>query len=166
MPVDKLSAEERLDIIELFARYCWGLNTGDIEAVLDCFTEDGYLEHPPHGRCEGADNIRALLDDLWYSRPGWFAGRQHLANHFLITKEGEGRARVKAFFSILQYNTDYETHFVFGLGNWDNVCVSVDGRWLFESLTVYPWNQRRVPWVGDEKAINLPFAATFAGAGR
>ena len=166
MAADKLSAEERLDIIELFARYCWGLNTGDADAVLDCFTPDGYLEHPPHGRCEGPENIRALLEDLWYSRPGWYAGRQHLANHFLIDRLADDRARVRAFFSILQYNTDYESHFVFGLGNWDNVCVKLEGRWLYESLTVQPWNHRRVPWVGDERAINLPFAAAFTGATR
>jgi hypothetical protein len=153
---DRLSVEDRLDIQELFARYAWGLNTGDIDAVLACFTEDGALEHPPQGRCQGRDAIRELLEELWYGRPGWFIGRQHLANHFLITAEGEG-ARVKAFFSILQYQSDYESHFVFGLGNWDNYCVKRDGRWLFQTLTVHPWNKRRAPWVGEDRAKSYTY---------
>jgi ketosteroid isomerase-like protein len=144
----KLSVEDRLDIQELFARYVWALNTGDVEGVLDCFTADGYLEHPPQGRFQGHDEIRKILADLWYSKPNWFIGRQHLANHFIITSDGD-KARVKAFFSILQHNVDYKTNFVFGLGHWDNVCVKQDGVWRFEALTVHKWIGDGVPWTGE-----------------
>ena len=148
----RLPVEDRLDIQELFARYCWALNTGDAEGVLACFTEDGYLDHQPQGRFVGHDAIREILADLWYGRPGWFIGRQHLANHFLIEREAEDRARVKAFFSILQHNVDYRTNFVFGLGNWNNVCVKRDGIWLFESLTVEKWIGDDIPWAGEARA--------------
>lgn len=148
----KLSVEDRLDIQELFARYAWALNTGDVDGVLACFTEDGYLDHQPQGRFVGHDQIRLLLDDLWYGRAGWFIGRQHLANHFIITPEGENTARVRAFFSILQHNLDYRTNFVFGLGNWDNLCVKQDGTWRFKSLTVVKWMGNDVPWVGEPRA--------------
>jgi hypothetical protein len=148
----KLPVEDRLDIQELFARYCWALNTGDVDGVLACFTEDGCLDHQPQGRFVGQDAIREILADLWYGRPGWFIGRQHLANHFLIRPEGADRARVKAFFSILQHNVDYRTNFVFGLGNWKNVCVKRDGVWLFESLVVEKWIGDGVPWAGEARA--------------
>ncbi|MBO0682158.1 MAG: nuclear transport factor 2 family protein [Candidatus Dormibacteraeota bacterium] len=148
----KLSVEDRLDIQELLARYAWALNSGDADGVVACFTEDGYLEHQPEGRFVGHDRIREILDILWYSKPGWFIGRQHLANHVLITKEGENRARLKAYFSILQHNLDYRTNFVFGLGNWNNVCVKQDGAWLFESLTVEKWLGDDVPWSPENRA--------------
>ena len=48
-----------------------------------------------------------------------------------MTPEGEG-VRIKAFYSILQYNVDFHTNFVFGIGNWDNYCVKQDGQWYFE----------------------------------
>jgi hypothetical protein len=152
MAADRLPAEDRLDIQELFARYAWALNTGDVDGVLACFAREGSLEHQPQGVFRGHDRIRVLLEDLWYSRPSWFIGRQHLANHFLITPEGQCRARVKAYFSILQYSVDYRTNFVFGLGNWDNVCVKENGTWLFQSLRVDKWMGEDVPWVGEARA--------------
>jgi hypothetical protein len=77
-----------------------------------CFAEDGYLDHLWQGKLHGHDKLRRAFEELWYDRPSWWIGRQHLANHFLITREGEG-ARVKALFSILQYNVDYRPNFVF-----------------------------------------------------
>jgi hypothetical protein len=62
--------------------------------------------------------------------------------------------RVKAFFSILQHNLDYQTNFVFGLGNWDNVCTKQDGEWLFRSVTVCKWMGDDIPWVGEKRARN------------
>ncbi|HET6501721.1 MAG TPA: nuclear transport factor 2 family protein [Amycolatopsis sp.] len=150
MTAHRIPVEDRLDIMELFARYAWGLNTGDADAVVACFAEDGYLEHQPQGRFSG-ERIRDLLAQLWYDKAGWFIGRQHLANHFLMTPEGPD-VRVKAFFSILQHNLDYRTNFVFGLGNWDNLCTKVDGGWLFKSLTVVKWMGEEIPWVGEDRA--------------
>ncbi|MQA84362.1 MAG: hypothetical protein GEV03_07005 [Streptosporangiales bacterium] len=146
----KLSVEDRLDIMELFAKYAWALDTGDADGVLACFAEDGYLEHLPQGRFYGED-IRKLLDQLWYDRPGWYIGRQHLANHFLITRQGED-ARVKAFFSIVQHHPGDRSNSVFGIGHWDNVCTKQDGTWLFKAVNVGKWMGEDVPWVGEDRA--------------
>lgn len=140
------SVEDRLDIQELLARYVWALDTGDADGVVACFTEDGYLDHQPEGRFQGPERIRELLDHLWYGRPGWFIGRQHLASHLLITREGADTARLRAYFSILQHDMDYRRSFVFGLGSWNNVCVRRDGAWRFRSLTVEKWLGDGVPW--------------------
>jgi hypothetical protein len=42
--------------MELFACYAWGLNTVDADAVLECFAEDGTLEHQPQGIFCGEDD--------------------------------------------------------------------------------------------------------------
>ena len=159
----KLSVEDRLDIQELFARYAWAIDTGDIDAVLACFAEDGYLDHLWQGKLQGAAAIRRAFEELWYNRPSWWIGRQHLANHFLITREGEG-ARVKAFFSILQYNVDYRTNFVFGIGTWDNFCVKRNGQWVFKSVYINAWTgPDKVPWAGEERAYSpQPVSAVTA----
>jgi hypothetical protein len=146
----KVPVEDRLDIMELFARYAWGLNTGDADAVVACFAQGGSLEHQPQGIFYGED-IRKLLDYLWYAKPGWFIGRQHLANHYVMTPQGED-VHVLAYFSILQHNLDYRTNFVFGLGNWDNVCTKQDGEWLFKSVTVCKWMGEELPWHGEARA--------------
>ncbi len=53
----------------------------------------------------------------------------------------------------MQYNVDYRTNFVFGIGTWDNFCVQRNGRWVFQSLKVNAWMDRNtVEWVGDPRA--------------
>jgi ketosteroid isomerase-like protein len=94
MPRPKIPVEDRLEIQELFAYYAWGLNTGDAEEVLACFTEDCSFEHLPQGIFRGHDQLRVLLNHLWYDKPGWFIGRQHLASHFIMTPRGEKEMHV------------------------------------------------------------------------
>jgi hypothetical protein len=140
----KMSVEDRLDILELFARYAWAIDGGDIEGVLDCFAEDGSMDHLWQGKLTGHAQIRRAFEELWYDRPSWWIGRQHLANHFLITREGEG-ARVKAFFSILQYNVEYRTNFVFGIGTWE-----------FQEEKINAWMDRNtVLWEGEDRAKSM-----------
>lgn len=151
--ISKMSVEDRLDIMELFARYAWAIDSGDIQGVLDCFAEDGCMDHLWQGKLYGHEQIRRAFEELWYDRPSWWAGRQHLANHFLITREGEG-ARVKAFFSILQFNVEYRTNFVFGIGTWDNYCVKRNGKWVFQEETIHAWTDRsNVQWKGEDRAM-------------
>jgi hypothetical protein len=151
MHSNRLSADDRLDIEELFAKYCWGLNTGDIEAVLACFAEDGFLEHPPHDRVQGHDKIRASVEEIWYGRPGWFVGRQHLANQFLMSREGEG-VRVKAYWTIAQRNLESMQMYLLSLGHWDNLCVKRGDTWLFKEHLVAIWKSDSMPWVGERRA--------------
>jgi hypothetical protein len=160
MPRTKIPVEDRLEIQELFAIYAWGLNTGDLDQVLSTFAEDGSMEHLPQGVFQGRDQLKVLFEHLWYDKPGWFIGRQHLANHFIMTPLSEQEMHVKAYYSILQYNLDYRTNFVFGLGNWDNVLTKASGEWLFKSVRIDKWMGDEVPWVGDDRArINAPKGA-------
>jgi hypothetical protein len=151
MNTAKLSVEDRLDIEELFARYCWALNTGDIDGVLACFTADGFLEHPPQGRFNGHAAIRAIVEELWYARPGWFVGRQHLANHFLMQRAGEG-VRVKAYWTIAQRDMESMQMYLFSLGHWNNLCIRQNDVWLFKELVVEIWKPENNPWIGDDRA--------------
>ena len=149
----KLTADDRLDIQELFARYSWAIDLADPELAVSCFADDGYFDHLWQGRVQGHDAIIKNLEELWYDRQHWWFGRQHLFNHFLMTPEttpeGEEGARVKSFFQIIQFNVDYGTNFVFGIGTRDDLCVKLDDKWLFKTLYVNAWVSRdTVPWKG------------------
>jgi 3-phenylpropionate/cinnamic acid dioxygenase small subunit len=162
---NKLSAEDRLDIQELFARYAWALDLGDPEGVVACFTEDCLFDHLWQGHVQGRENIMRALSELWYDRPSWWVGRQHLATHFLLERVDERTARARAFFSILQFNVYYRTNSVFGIGTWDNVCVKRDGIWLFKELHVNAWREAdEIPWQGDRRAWEVPRAEPSAPA--
>jgi hypothetical protein len=150
-PRDRLSLEDRLDIQELFARYCWGLNTGNLEQVQSCFAPDGYLHHPPQGRCQGPDGIKRLLDELWYDRPEPYVARQHLANHLMLTPEGDG-VRARGYWTVVRRDIRTDQCLVHSLGDWNNRCVSREAVWLFESVVVTPWKRDTTPWIGEERA--------------
>ncbi len=162
-PSHKLPVEDRLDIQELFARYAWALDLGDAEGVLDCFTDDCLFDHLWQGKIQGRENITRALEELWYERPSWWVGRQHLANHFLIERQADDAARVRAFFSILQFNVYYRRNFVFGIGSWDNRCVKRDGIWRFKELHVNAWRDaNEIPWLGNRRAWEVGPPASVA----
>ena len=163
----KLSVEDRLDIQELFAKYSWGIDLADAELALSCFAEDAFFDHLWQGRVQGRAAILKNLEELWYDRQHWWYGRQHLFNHFLMTPittpEGDEGAGVKCFFQIVQFNVEYRTNFVFGIGTRDDVCVKRDGVWMFKQLRVNAWVSREtVPWRGDVKLVPAPGPARAA----
>ena len=148
----KISLEDRAEIGDLIARYAWALDTGDLDGYVECFAEDGWIEHHPPGRCEGREGIRRITDFLWYEHPNNYLGRQHRMSQVLMTPEGDG-VRIKCFWSILQHDVDTQQNFVFGLGTWDSLAArQLDGEWRFQSVFVDIWRGDNVPWVGEKRA--------------
>ncbi len=148
----KVSVEDRFDLTDLISRYCWALDMGDVEGYLDCFTEDGVIDHDPPGRCRGREEIRRLTEFLWYEHPNNYLGRQHRMSQVLMTPEEPG-VRIKAFWTILQHDVFTGQNFVFGLGLWDALAVKEDdGVWRLKTLAVDIWRDGKVPWMGDARA--------------
>ena len=89
----KVSIEDRMELHELIARYAWALDTGDVEGYVDCFFEDGWIEHDPPGLCKGREAIRKLTEFLWYEHSANYLGRQHRMSQVLMSPE-DGDVRV------------------------------------------------------------------------
>jgi hypothetical protein len=167
----KLTAEDRLEIQELYARYSWGIDLADEKLALSVFADDAWFDHLWQGRVQGHAAIRENLHELWYQRQHWWYGRQHLFNHFIMdaasNERGEETARVRCFFQILQFNVEYRTNFVFGIGTRDDVCVKRGGLWLFQQLKVNAWSTREaVPWQGELMLVPGPGPRPQAGPAR
>ena len=147
----KPTVEERLDIQELFAKYCWTLNTGDEQGYLDLFAPDGWVDHKPQGKCQGPEAMRKLLQQIWYGMPFSYLGRQHLPNNFIMVRE-EGGVRVKAYWTINRLEQHMNNFHLFILGDWNALCVKdADDEWKFAELTATHWYRETAPWVGDPK---------------
>jgi len=144
-----MPAADRAEIEELFARYAWGIDTADEELAIATFARNAEFDHLWQGKVQGHEAIRANLRKLWHDRQHWWYGRQHLMNQFIMEPRAEG-ARVRCFFQIIQFNTDYHTSFVFGIGTRDDRLVREDGRWKFLRLHVNAWTQAdQVPWKAE-----------------
>ena len=148
---NKPTVEERLDVQELFAKYCWALNTGDEQGFLDLFAEGGWVDHKPQGKCQGPEAMRKLLHQIWYGMPFSYLGRQHLPNNFIMVREGDA-VRVKAYWTINRLEQQMNNFHLFILGDWNGLCVKdADGEWQFAELTATHWYRETAPWVGDPK---------------
>jgi hypothetical protein len=157
----KVALEDRVEIDELMARYCWALDTGDHEGYAGCFTEDGWLRHWPQGMCEGREGLKRATESLWYSRPDHYLGRQHRFSAVLMSPDGDNKGReavrIKCFWSILQHDVITHENRVFGMGTWDTQAVRCDdGAWRLFSVDVDLWIKGQVPWVGDDRAWSNP----------
>ena len=117
-----MPAQDRADIMDLYARYAWGLDLADKEMLVSVFAEDGAFDHLWQGTSKGHEAILEKMDELWNRRQHWWYGRQHLFNNFVMEPHENG-ARVRVFFQILQFNVEYKTNFVFGIGTRDDLSL-------------------------------------------
>lgn len=153
----RLTAEDRLEIQELYARYAWGIDLADAEMALSTFTDDAWFDHLWQGRVQGHDAILKNLQSLWNDRQSWWYGRQHMMNHFIMEPGEVDTVAVRCFFQILQFNVEYGTNFVFGVGTRNDVCVRRNGRWLFQNLSINAWTAMdQVPWKGERRLRDRP----------
>jgi hypothetical protein len=152
-----VSADERAAIIETYARYAWGLDLADADMLLSAFAEDAEFDHLWQGKVKGHAAILANMRELWNDRQHWWFGRQHLFNHYIMERQPDGSVKVRCFFQIMQFNVDYATNFVFGIGTREDLCVLRGGHWVFKTLFINAWrSQADVPWKGEVKLVGRP----------
>lgn len=134
-----LTADDRLAIFELMARYAWAIDTGDVEAYVACFTANAVLSMRGMPN-RGHEAIRTYVSGV-VNRPD-FPGRQHHHNEVLIEGDGE-RCSVKSYSTISQRFEDGESRIVFS-GLYRDVVVKQDGRWRFAERHWDVWDRDKL----------------------
>jgi hypothetical protein len=139
-----LSVSDRIAIQDLIARYAWALDTGDVDALVQCFTPDCVVieevfEDPD--RWEGHAGVRELGEH--YRNSAGFPGRQHHVSQSLVDRQspdekGE-RCSVKSFAFVTECRGEppYTLRFT---GYYDDRPLKRDGQWLFHERTIRLWD--------------------------
>jgi uncharacterized protein (TIGR02246 family) len=144
-----LTAEDRAEITELFARYAWAGDTGDVEAYVDLFTDNGVFDGVM-GYFEGRAGLVELVEGMVKGPRS--RGIQHWVSNSVFDGDGE-RCTVKSMcFAPRRIENEHSIVFV---GYYVDTCVKVDGRWRFEVRRWRPWQGDVVrgaqPWLtGDD----------------
>ncbi len=137
------STEDELAIRELYARYCWALDTGDTEGYLALFTDDAEAtEESARGTLEvvrGKAEIRRLVL-RFHERPD-FPGHQHQMAQLLFDQDDEGRPdhwKVRSY-AWATINRPPEPPHLHWCGHVLDVVAKVDGAWLIRSKDIMGW---------------------------
>ena len=143
----KLTADDRAEIVELFARYAWAGDTGNLEEFLAIFTPDGVFDGVMD-KFKGQEGLTKLLKSM-VKGPRSF-GIQHLMNNSVFDGDDQ-RCVVKSMcFAPRRIENEHSIVFV---GYYIDTCIKVDNRWLFQVRHWRPWEGEVVrgqqPWLTE-----------------
>ena len=128
----KPSIEDRLAIEDLFVRYAAALDDGDVEGVVGCFADDGWLDSPIVGRHQGKARLREFAEKIVESKQRG-AQLRHVVSNFRIDVSGD-RGRARCY--LLDFATVAGECGLLSSGEYDCELRRVDGEWLFASRIV------------------------------
>ncbi|BCJ50475.1 hypothetical protein Asp14428_19500 [Actinoplanes sp. NBRC 14428] len=130
------SVADRLDIIELTARYAFLLDTNDIDTLLELWTDDDPvfdIEEFGLGKAVGKDQIRHYLEVAIY---GQNENLCHLTTNHVINELGEssasGTCHVLALADVRVGGSSQASAF------YRDEYVRQDGKWKFSYRKVFP----------------------------
>jgi hypothetical protein len=123
-----LTAEDRVAITDLLARYARCLDSGDLDGYVGLFTRDAVL----FGQHAGIENIRAHVDTVIHRRAAESAPRHHFVGLPTIDGSSE-RATVHSYLLWIQFGAASP---VSAAAEYRDECVKRDGHWLFQSRSL------------------------------
>lgn len=120
-----LTALDRLEILELAARYNHAVDHRRAEEWADVFTEDGVLYAGDQVRAQGRAGFIALVERRIEE------GRQvrHWISNAVIDGDG-AQARLRLYFKAYDITDALEAPYA--MGEYDDELVKVNGRWKFK----------------------------------
>jgi len=132
-----LSTEDRLDILDLYARQAWALDTGDVDAYVDVFAPDAVLDLAD--KHQGADAIRALAETFW-ARDVGVTGSQHHIDQVVLEGDGQ-RASVRAYVTRTYRMSGRGRNNILPIwqGFYSDSLVKLDGRWRIQQQVGRAW---------------------------
>lgn len=127
MSILKLSAEDRLDILELYAIYAHAEDAGDNIEFLACWSDDSVLESP-RGHFEGHEGLSEFFDALMPTNKG----KRHVTVNHVIHATEKG-AEVNSNFLLIDVA---ETTRLVGSGSYRDSLRNVGGTWKIAKRVV------------------------------
>jgi len=127
------SIEDRFAIEDLFIRYTSALDSGDVDGVVSCFAEDGWLDSPIVGRCQGREELRAFAEKTAEAIRLRGARFRHVVTNLRIEMK-DGRVRARCY--LLDFVTIGGESKLLSPGEYDCELVKSDEDWLFASRIV------------------------------
>ncbi|MEP7312215.1 MAG: nuclear transport factor 2 family protein [Pseudomonadota bacterium] len=133
------SSSDRLEIHELIASYAWSLDTGDVDAFVECFRSDGELVwdvFESAGRWRGGPALRRFIE--YFTQRPESAGRQHHVSNLVVTPTASG-ARARSYVAVAMRLAS-GPHALNVMGYYEDELARENGRWLFSRRFIRDWS--------------------------
>jgi len=127
-----LDAADKLEILELAARYNHAIDFGDGEAWADTFTPDGVFKGGGPGPVQGREALAAFVGGFAQN----MAGARHWTNNHVIDGDGDSATHT-CYLNLIQTKDGAKSVVT---ARYNDEVVKVDGAWKFASRTVNPDN--------------------------
>lgn len=145
----RMSADDRLDLIELISSYAWNYDCGNAVGTAATFTQGGIIEVPGVRSVQGRADIIRLIEEFYETARGEKAWQHLTSNHVF---HGSGKdCVVYCYWTILETNADNKNYRekLYGVatfGYYRAECVQGDGGWLISKLGIHQWDRDKLPW--------------------
>ena len=144
----KLTADDRAEINELFGKYAWAGDTGDVAGYVGLFTEDGVFDGVS-GYYDGREGLTRLAEEIKVGPRS--RGLQHWVGNSVFEGTAD-RCVVKSMcFAPRRIENEHSIVFV---GYYVDTCVKVGGEWKFKIRRWRPWAGQVIdgakPWETGE----------------
>jgi hypothetical protein len=126
----RLTADDRLDIMDLIARYAYTLDSGDLDGYVNNFAPDATLFEQHHGRAQIRDYVGRLMRQ---GRAGPLPNGDVAYRHFVGSPVIDGHAQRATVHSYLLWVNMGSEPPVSAAAEYTDECVKLDGRWYFQS---------------------------------
>jgi len=133
------STSDRLEIHELTARYAWSLDTGDEEAFVACFGQNGELVwdvFETEGRWQGTAALRRFIG--FFRQQPESAGRQHHVSNLVVWPSDAG-AHARSYVAVALRRAE-GPHLLNVMGYYEDELVQENGRWVLARRTIRDWS--------------------------
>ena len=142
-----VGAEDRLDIMELYARHAWAMDSGDLDGFLDVFTPDGSA-YGNVGREAITDFLARFLPD------SAFPGSQHFAYQWRFLEGDATRRHVRSYVMRLgQLPGTSDAQIIWVLLYDDLAEKCADGRWRFARKAPYEHPSPQLPYDSSKQGV-------------
>ena len=129
-----LDVADRLDILDLYARYSVLFDTGQAEAWADLFTPDGTFFIVGGPSLYGTAELEPFAERRYRDTPGI----RHIVSNVIVEPAGDG-ARGSAYVVVLGGVDDGAATQILTLGGYDDRLARTESGWRFESRTYCAW---------------------------
>lgn len=136
MPQGDISADDRAGMIDVLGRYVWAVDTGDVAAVVACFSNDGLVRYGTGERYEGqaglTDFARRAIGDAG------LRDRMHL-NHPLYFRLEDGHPVLRSYMVPVQIEPMPPHGPIRSLRYTDDTFVRTGSGWRIGERAIYLW---------------------------